>query len=102
MSPARYPLVLYGQRDDRISLDALAERTGIPPQRIADYVELGLLEPCERVGERLWFTPVGLVRLRCIERLRRELGINLTGIAVVLDLLDRIQRLQRELEWRRL
>jgi DNA-binding transcriptional MerR regulator len=41
------------------------------------------------------------VRLRAIERLRRDLGANLAGIAVILDLVDRLTTLQREVErWR--
>jgi len=43
-----------------------------------------------------------MARLRMIERLRRDLEANLAGIAVILDLLDRLTTLQREVEqWRR-
>jgi len=36
-----------------------------------------------------------------IERLRRDIGINLSGIATILDLLDRLTALQRENAWLR-
>jgi DNA-binding transcriptional MerR regulator len=98
MRSDRYPLVLYGRQPDRITLEVLAERTGVHPRRVRDYVDLGLLEPCERAGERLWFAVAAVTRLRSIERLRRELGVNLSGISIVLDLLERLQRVQRELE----
>ena len=95
-------LVLYGRPADRVTLETLAERTGLHPQRIRDYVEYGLLEPSERTGERLYFEAAALVRLRRIERLRRDLGVNLTGIAIILDMRERLLRLKRELERREL
>ena len=94
-------LTLYGQPADRVTLEVLAERTGVHPQRVSDYVEYGLLEPCERVGGRLLFAPTAVTRLRRIERLRLHLGVNLAGIAIILDMRDRLLRLQREVEQRR-
>ena len=66
------------------------------------FVEYGLLEPIARTGTQWLFDTACLARLRMIERLRRDLGANLAGIAVILDLLDRLTTLQREVEqWRR-
>jgi DNA-binding transcriptional MerR regulator len=91
-------LILYGEEPGRITLEVLAERTGIHPERIHGYVEFGLLEPCERVEERLFFAPAALLRLRTIERLRRDVGVNLAGVSIILDLVERLRRLQSELE----
>lgn len=93
-----YPLALFRQPNDRITLDVLAERTGVHPLRVQDYVEFGLLDPGERSGERLWFPVAAVARLRRIERLRRDLGVNLSGIAIILDLRERLQGVRRELE----
>jgi hypothetical protein len=98
--PAR--LVLHGRPVELVGLEVLAERTGIHPQRIRDYVDYGLLEPSERAGEQLSFAPAAVPRLRRIERLRRDLGVNLTGIAIILDMRERLLRLRRELERREL
>jgi DNA-binding transcriptional MerR regulator len=106
MRPERRSLVLFGHRTGyrrdagEVTLEVLAERTGVHPQRIHDYVEYGLLEPSERAGERLWFSPSAVARLRRIERLRLQLGVNLTGISIILDMRERMERLQRELERR--
>ena len=63
--------------------------------------EYGLLDPIARTGTQWLFDTACLARLRMIERLRRDLGANLAGIAVILDLLDRLTTLQREVEqWR--
>ena len=65
------------------------------------YVEYGLLEPVQRAGSQPLFAAACLARLQRIERLRHDLGVNLAGIAVILDLLDRLTALQREVAyWR--
>ena len=65
-------------------------------------MEYGLIEPRARRGTQWLFDTACIARLRTIERLRRDLGANLAGIAVILDLLDRLHTLQREVEqWRR-
>jgi DNA-binding transcriptional MerR regulator len=101
MSAERGALVLYELPADRVTLEVLAERTGVHPQRVHDYIEFGLLEPAERREEQLYFEAAAVLRLRRIERLRRDLGVNLTGIAIILDMRDRLLRLQRELELQR-
>jgi len=40
-------------------------------------------------------------RVRAIQRLRRDLGVNLSGVAVILDLTKRLRLMQQELEWLR-
>jgi DNA-binding transcriptional MerR regulator len=87
---------------EQLTLEDLAACVGMPPARLAYFVEYGLLEPRARAGTQWLFDPDCIARLRMIERLRRDLGANLAGIAVILDLLDRLTTLQREVEqWRR-
>ena len=83
-------------------MNGLAACTGVHPALIEYFVDYGLLEPSARTGTQLFFDAACIARLRMIERLRRDLGANLAGIAVILDLLDRLTTLQREVEqWRR-
>jgi len=42
-----------------------------------------------------------VLRVRAIQRLRRDLGVNLSGVAVILDLTKRLRLMQQELEWLR-
>ena len=82
--------------------EGLAACTGVHATGIEYFVEYGLLEPSARTGTQWLFDTACIVRLRAIERLRRDLGANLAGIAVILDLVDRLTTLQREVEqWRR-
>jgi chaperone modulatory protein CbpM len=81
-----------------LSLDALAARAGMHPMLVEHFVECGLLEPTGREGTAVFFDVSAVPRLRMIGRLRESLGINVAGIAVVLDLLDRFRTVQRENE----
>jgi DNA-binding transcriptional MerR regulator len=68
------------------------------PMLVDHFVACGLLEPTGRVGTAVFFDVSAVPRLRMIGRLRESLGINVAGIAVVLDLLDRFRTVQRENE----
>jgi DNA-binding transcriptional MerR regulator len=92
MRRSQFALVRRLLGPDQMTLEVLAQRAGVHPQRVLDYVEYGLLEPDESMGGRLLFTTATVARLVKIERLRRDLGVNLTGIAIILDLLERLQK----------
>ena len=102
MRKPRAPLTLRRTEPEQLTLNGLAACTGVHPALIEYFVDYGLLEPSARTGTQLFFDAACIARLRMIERLRRDLGANLAGIAVILDLLDRLTTLQREVEqWRR-
>jgi DNA-binding transcriptional MerR regulator len=81
---------------DLLTLEALARRAHMHPDLVERYVELGLIHPCESEGPSLVFEPSTVLRLGAVNRLRQSLGINMAGIAVVLDLIDQICALQDE------
>jgi DNA-binding transcriptional MerR regulator len=96
------PITLRRIEPEQLTLNSLAACTGVHPALIEYFVDYGLLEPSARTGTQLFFDTACIARLRMIERLRRDLGANLAGIAVILDLLERLTTLQREVEqWRR-
>ncbi len=81
-----------------VTLDGLAARAGLHPTLIERFVEYGLIEPVERAGAHMLFDQDCVARVRKIERLRRHLGANLASVAVILDLLDRLSKLEQEIE----
>jgi chaperone modulatory protein CbpM len=88
-------LIVVFESRNFLTLDALARRANMHPDVVERYVELGLIHPCK--GEdSIVFEPSTVVRLGSVNRLRQILGINLAGIAVVLDLIDQICTLQDE------
>jgi DNA-binding transcriptional MerR regulator len=95
---APYHIVLYRRESQQLTLERLAASADMHPDLVERFVEFGLVEPIDRVGETVLFDPSAIDRLRLIVRLRKSLGINIAGIAVVLDLLDKFCDLQRENE----
>jgi chaperone modulatory protein CbpM len=72
------------------TLDQLCRICRLERQRIVTMVEEGLLDP---EGEEPWswrFPGTSVTHVRIVVRLQRDLGINLAGAALVLDLLERL------------
>jgi hypothetical protein len=92
----RYELAVRSILSDQITLDELAARAGMHPELVARLVEAGLMETVSAPGDLFIFDSSKVRRLRCIMRLRNDLGINLQGVAVVFDLVERLQDLERE------
>lgn len=95
MKAQRYDIVLARREPQQLTLEALAAHAGLHPALVERFVELGLIEPVEWQGATLFFDAAAVPRLRTIGRLRESLGINVAGIAVIMDLLDRFCALQR-------
>ena len=89
-------LIVVLKSRDLLTLEALARRANMHPDLVERYVKLGLIDPCEGEGPSLVFEPSTVLRLGAVNRLRQSLGINMAGIAVVLDLMDQICALQDE------
>jgi DNA-binding transcriptional MerR regulator len=96
MSTLIREMIVVLKSRDLLTLEALARRADIHPDLVERYVELGLIHPCEGEGPSLVFEPSTVLRLGAVNRLRQSLGINMAGIAVVLDLIDQICALQDE------
>src|SRR5262245_2852301 len=95
MKARKYEIVVVPTRRTLMPLEDAARRLGLHPDIVQQFLEFGLLEPAEVKGTEVMLDPVALRRIGVIQRLRQDLGINLSGIAVVLELLDRIDALQR-------
>ena len=76
----------------------VAEIVGARPTLISHLVRLGVLETISDESEEPLLRSRSVLRLRRMVRLRRDLGVNFAGAAVILDLVDRIERLNREIE----
>lgn len=97
MTVQQYQIVFRGTNDQRLTLEDLALHAAMHPAMVERPVEFGLVTPMRQEGAD-FFDPSAVSRLRTIRRLRRRLGINLAGISVILDLVDKIRALQRENE----
>lgn len=100
MAEAIIPHALFS---NLLTLEKAAAAAGLHPQLVVRLVEFGLVEPAGGEGENLFFRPEVVPRLRAIARLRYQMGVNLPGIALVLELREEIVRLREELaRWRRI
>ena len=88
----------------RYMISVAAELVGMHPQTLRIYENKGLINPKRTRGNTRLYSEADLERLRLIQRLTTELGLNLAGVEVVLRLEDelrkahqRIDRLQRQL-----
>jgi MerR family transcriptional regulator, heat shock protein HspR len=74
-----------------------AKKVEMHPQTLRLYERKGLVKPA-RVGSNRLYSDADIERLRQIQRLTQEMGINLAGTEVILNLLEKIDQLQSELE----
>ena len=95
MRAIKYELTVLKTRRDLLSLDDVADRERVHPETLHRFIDAGLLEPAEIIGTAVFFDAKTVNRLRVIQRLRCDLGINLPGVAVILELLERLDTLQR-------
>ena len=89
-----HEITVIRTRRNLIPLEDAARHVGLHPETVRRFIEFGLLESAQVSGADVLLDPVALRRIGVIQRLRCDLGINLAGIGVILDLLDRIDALQ--------
>jgi MerR family transcriptional regulator/heat shock protein HspR len=79
-------------------ISAVAEMYNVHPQTLRLYEREGLLVPSRSVGNTRLYTQEDLDRLEAILNLTRELGVNLAGVEIVLNMRERMQEMQREMQ----
>lgn len=75
-----------------------AELLQIHPQTLRQFEREGLITPTRSSGNTRLYSEDDLERMRMILRLRRELGVNLAGIEIILDMREKMEKIQREME----
>jgi len=80
-----------------LSLNDLRHACSQREEWVIELVEEGVLEPTGSDYKQWRFSATSLHRARAAMRLQRDLGINLAGIAVALDLLDEVETLRARL-----
>lgn len=80
------------------SLSELSSACSVRTEYIIELVDEGILEPRQR-QEEWYFTGESLVRLQKARRLQKDLGVNLAGTALVLDLMEEIGQLREQLQY---
>ncbi len=79
-------------------ISAVAETYGLHPQTLRLYEREGLLKPSRSEGNTRLYTQEDMDRLELILSLTRDLGVNLAGVEVVLNMRNRMEEMQREMQ----
>src|SRR5579871_3606881 len=79
-------------------ISAVAEMYGIHPQTLRLYEREGLLKPSRTEGNTRLYTDEDLQRLEFILSLARDLGVNISGIAIILNMRQRMEEMQRQMQ----
>jgi len=80
------PLLIRGER--YVAVSRVAELYGVRVEWLLEICEAGLLDPLERAGDEPAIPARRLDRLGLIHRLNVAQGVNLPGVAIILDLLE--------------
>jgi MerR family transcriptional regulator, heat shock protein HspR len=79
-------------------ISSVAEMYEIHPQTLRLYEREGLLKPSRTEGNTRLYTDEDLGRLEFILTLARDLGVNISGIAIILQMRERMEQMQKEMQ----
>ena len=79
-------------------ISAVAEQYQIHPQTLRLYEREGLLKPSRTEGNTRLYTDEDLQRLEFILSLARDLGVNISGMAIILQMRERMEEMQRQIQ----
>ncbi len=79
-------------------ISSVAEMYGIHPQTLRLYEREGLLKPSRTEGNTRLYTEEDLARLEFILSLARDLGVNIAGIGIILNMRERMEEMNRQMQ----
>ena len=82
----------------RYMISVAADLVGMHPQTLRIYEAKGLIRPQRTSGNTRLYSEADLERLRLIQQLTTELGLNLAGVEQVMHMQDEVTRMRRQLE----
>ena len=86
------------QEKKYVMISVVAERYGIHPQTLRLYEREGLLKPVRSAGNTRLYDELAIRRLEAILTLTRDLGVNLAGVEVILNMQERMEEMQVEVD----
>ena len=80
------------------TISAVAELYDVHPQTLRLYEREGLLKPSRSIGNTRLYTDNDLERLEVVLSLTRDLGVNLAGVEIILNMREKMNTMRREFE----
>jgi chaperone modulatory protein CbpM len=85
------------EEDVELTMVELCQACRMQAEQVFDLVEQGVIEPLGHDPARWRFRGISMRRVLLVQRLERDLGVNVAGAALALDLLDELERLRARL-----
>jgi len=82
----------------KFTISVIAEEYGVHPQTLRLYEREGLITPSRSAKGTRYYTEEDVERLELILNLTRDLGVNLAGVEIILNMREKMNRMQREFE----
>ena len=79
-------------------ISAVAEQYGVHPQTLRLYEREGLLKPSRSDGNTRLYTDEDIERLEVILKLTRDLGVNLAGVEIILNMREKMAVMERQMQ----
>ncbi|HEX2645584.1 MAG TPA: helix-turn-helix transcriptional regulator [Thermoanaerobaculia bacterium] len=91
---------MAGKRSEQkyVMISVVAERYDIHPQTLRLYEREGLIKPARSAGNTRLYDEEAIRRLEIILTLTRDLGVNLAGVEVILNMKERMDKMQFEVD----
>ena len=87
-----------GTKAKKYTISVVAEQYGVHPQTLRLYEREGLITPSRSAKGTRYYTEEDVERLELILNLTRDLGVNLAGVEIILNMREKMNRMQREFE----
>ena len=87
-----------GTKSKKYTISVVAEEYGVHPQTLRLYEREGLITPSRSAKGTRYYTEEDVERLELILNLTRDLGVNLAGVEIILNMREKMNRMQREFE----
>jgi chaperone modulatory protein CbpM len=85
------------EEETRLSLRELCDACAVHVEFITELVDEGVIEPTGIDKSHWCFSGISLQRIRTAKRLQQDLGVNLAGVALALELIEELQQLRTQL-----
>ena len=90
----------HGEDEPIYVISVAARLVEMHPQTLRYYERAGLLKPTRSTGKIRLYSQREIERLHKIARLTNELGVNLAGVEIIMDLTERLEKMQEEMRAR--
>lgn len=80
-------------------ISIVSEILGLHPQTLRQYERLGLIEPSRTMGNTRLYSDEDLEKLRYITVLTKEMGVNLAGVEIIMEMREQINALNNQLNY---